>query len=207
MSNLDLQPAMQSPLHHFNLAEKALSANGSQGVWANEIPLLAYISLRGNQQNAPFMSATKQALGLALPTQACTLEHAAWGYVCWLSPDEWLIICSRTQGAELHAALEALLDGVHSQVADNSGGYTSVLLQGKNATDVLQHCMVYDLHILAANKIVGTTFGKASVFLHRQDNAYMLIFRRSFADYIWRYLERAAAPYGFGIAKLLNGHF
>ena len=207
MSNLDLQPAMQSPLHHFNLAEKALSADDSQGVWANEIPLLAYISLRGNQQNAPFMSATKQALGLALPTQACTLEHAAWGYVCWLSPDEWLIICSRTQGAELHAALEALLDGVHSQVADNSGGYTSVLLQGKNATDVLQHCMVYDLHILAANKIVGTTFGKASVFLHRQDNAYMLIFRRSFADYIWRYLERAAAPYGFGIAKLLNGHF
>ena len=207
MSNLDLQPAMQSPLHHFNLAEKAVSADDSQGVWANEIPLLAYISLRGNQQNAPFMSATKQALGLALPTQPCTLEHAAWGYVCWLSPDEWLIICSRTQGAELHAALEALLDGVHSQVADNSGGYTSVLLQGKNATDVLQHCMVYDLHILAANKIVGTTFGKASVFLHRQDNAYMLIFRRSFADYIWRYLERAAAPYGFGIAKLLNGHF
>ena len=207
MSNLDLQPAMQSPLHHFNLAEKAVSADDSQGVWANEIPLLAYISLRGNQHNAPFMSATKQALGLALPTQACTLEHAAWGYVCWLSPDEWLIICSRTQRAELHAALEALLDGVHSQVTDNSGGYTSVLLQGKNATDVLQHCMVYDLHILAANKIVGTTFGKASVFLHRQDNAYMLIFRRSFADYIWRYLERAAAPYGFGIAKLLNGPF
>ena len=207
MSNLDLQPAMQSPLHHFNLAEKALSANGSQGVWANEIPLLAYISLRGNQQNATFMSATKQALGLALPTQPCTLEHAAWGYVCWLSPDEWLIICSRTQGAELYSTLEALLDGVHSQVADNSGGYTSVLLQGKNATDVLQHCTVYDLHILAANKIVGTTFGKASVFLHLQDHAYMLIFRRSFADYIWRYLERAAAPYGFGIAKLFNGHF
>ena len=208
MSNLDFQPAMQSPLHHFNLAAKAVPANDSQGVWANEMPLLAYISLRGNQQNATFMSAAKQALGIALPTQPCTLEHATWGYVCWLSPDEWLVICSRTQAAKLQAALEAFLDGIHSQVVDNSGGYTSVLLQGKNATDVLQHCTVYDLHALAANKIVGTTFGKASVFLHRQDflhqhdKAYALILRRSFADYIWRYLARAAVPYGFGIAKL-----
>ncbi len=26
--------------------------------------------------------------------------------------------------------------------------------------------------------------------------------RRSFADYIWRYLVRAAQPYGFGVAVL-----
>ena len=202
MSNLDFQPAMQSPLHHFNLAAKAVPANDSQGVWANEMPLLAYISLRGNQQNAPFMSASKQALGIALPTQACSLEHTTWGYVCWLSPDEWLAICSRTQAAKLQAALEAALDGVHSQVVDNSGGFTSVLIQGKNAQDALSHCTVYALQTLTAGKVVGTTFGKVSCYLHKQDESYKLIFRRSFADYIWRYLERSAQPYGLGIADL-----
>ena len=202
MSNLDFQPAMQSPLHHFNLATKAVPVNDSQGAWANEMPLLAYISLRGNQQNAPFMSAAKQALGLALPTQACTLEYVTWGYVCWLSPDEWLIICSRTQAAKLQAALEAALDGVHSQVVDNSGGFTSVLIQGKNAQDALSHCTVYALQTLTAGKVVGTTFGKVSCYLHKQDESYKLIFRRSFADYIWRYLERSAQPYGLGIADL-----
>ena len=202
MSNLDFQPAMQSPLHHFNLAAKAVPVNDSQGVWANEMPLLAYIGLRGNQHNAPFMSASKQALGIALPTQACTLEHATWGYVCWLSPDEWLAICSRTQAAKLQAALEAALDGVHSQVVDNSGGFTSVLIQGKNAQDALSHCTVYALQTLTAGKVVGTTFGKVSCYLHKQDESYKLIFRRSFADYIWRYLERSAQPYGLGIADL-----
>jgi sarcosine oxidase, subunit gamma len=60
---------------------------------------------------------------------------------------------------------------------------------------------VYNLHTLTPNKVVGTTFGKASVIMYRLDDSICLVLRRSFADYIWRYLERAAQPYGFGITK------
>jgi sarcosine oxidase subunit gamma len=201
-SGLELQPAMQSPLHHFNLAAKAVLADDSNGVWANEIELLGYISLRGDCNNAAFANAAKLAIGVALPTLPCSLINTPWGGIYWLSPDEWLIVCAREKRTELQHALQAALVGVHSQVVDNSGGFTSVLLQGTNASDALSHCTVYDLHALTAGKIVGSTFGKASVFLHQHDNGYKLIFRRSFADYIWRYLERAAAPYGFGVAKL-----
>jgi sarcosine oxidase subunit gamma len=171
-------------------------------VWANEIALQGYIGLRCNAQNAAFTKAAKKALGVTLPTLPCSLINTPWGAIYWLSPDEWLIVCKRDKHAELQHALQAALVLAHSQVVDISGAYTSVLLQGKNADDVLQHCTVYDLHALSANKVVGTTFGKSSVILHRNDNGYMLTFRRSFADYIWRYLERAATPYGFGIAKL-----
>lgn len=197
MSNI----AMQSPLHHFNLAAKAVLADNSQGVWAHEIPLLGYINLRCNPQNTAFEAAVKAAIGVAIPTQPCTMEYAAWGSILWLAPDEWLIVCDRAQRAELQAKLEAALSAIHAQVVDNSGGFTSVVVQGRHADDVLQHCTVYDLHKLSANKVVGSTFGKASVFLHRADEGYCLIFRRSFADYIWRYLERSALPYGFGITK------
>jgi sarcosine oxidase, subunit gamma len=112
-----------------------------------------------------------------------------------------MLICPREQRAALQQALQAALVGIHSQVIDNSGGYTSVLLQGKQATDALQHCIVYNLHALMPNKVVGTTFGKASIILYRLDDGFCLVLRRSFADYIWRYLERAAQPYDFGIAK------
>jgi sarcosine oxidase subunit gamma len=58
------------------------------------------------------------------------------------------------------------------------------------------------LHALNTGKIVGTTFGKLSVYLYAEEDGYRLLFRRSFADYIWRYLSRAAAPYGFGVMRL-----
>ena len=209
MSNANLElnlsqfkPVMQSPLHHFGLATKQELMNESKGMWANEIALLGYISLRGDCKNTAFTKAAKKALGETLPTLPCGLINKAWGCIYWLSPDEWLIVCVREKRAELQHSLQAALVGVHSQVVDNSGGFTTVLLQGKHASDALSHCTVYDLHALTAGKIVGSTFGKASVFIHRNSNGYTLIFRRSFADYIWRYLERAAAPYGFGVAKL-----
>lgn len=198
----EFNPTMQSPLHHFDLAAQQVVADDSKGVWANEIPLLGYISLRGNPENAAFLKAARKALGVALPTQPCTLEYAAWGSILWLAPDEWLLISERAQRPKLQHALESALAGIHSQVTDNSGGFTSVLLQGRNADDVLHHCTVYDINALAQGQVVGSTFGKVSLFLHRQDDGYSLIFRRSFADYIWRYLERSALPYGFGIALL-----
>jgi sarcosine oxidase, subunit gamma len=206
-SNLELNlsqfsPVAQSPLHHFNLISKQEKMTDAKGVWAHEMGLLGYISLRGDCNNAAFAKAVKSVLGESLPTLPCELIGTPWGSIYWLSPDEWLLVCARAKRAELQHALQAALVGVHSQVLDNSGAYTSVLLQGKNASDALSHCTVYDLHALTVGKIVGTTFGKTSCFIHRQDDSYKLIFRRSFADYIWRYLERAATPYGFGIAKL-----
>lgn len=193
---------MQSPLHHFGLSAKQESINSRKGVWANELALLGYICLRGNCNNAAFTEATIGVLGVALPSLPCSLIDTPWGSIYWLAPDEWLMVCERAKCCELQQKLQAALAGIHSQVLDNSGGFTSILLQGNNADDALQHCTTYDLHALQAGKIVGTTFGKLSVFLLRYDAGYKLIFRRSFADYIWRYLERAASPYEFGVSLL-----
>ena len=56
-------------------------------------------------------------------------------------------------------------------------------------------------------RVVGTTFGKSSVYAHRQGDGYCLLLRRSFADYIWRYLVRASVPYGLAIVDFdSSGH-
>ncbi len=195
------EPLMQSPLHDLGLAARARAIDDSAGTWACERPLAAFISLRGHVSDAAFVAAVSKALGTALPVKPCTTSEAAQTKVLWLSPDEWMIVAPRAEKARLLAALGASLKGIRSQVIDNSGGYTQVVLTGGYATDVLAHTTVYDVHALEPGRVVGTTFGKASLYLRRDGDGYVLLFRRSFADYILRYLERAAGPYGFAVAS------
>jgi sarcosine oxidase subunit gamma len=203
MFNLEnLKPIMKSPLHHFALIENEQAVNDSNGVWANELPLLGYISLRGSSKSKKFKDAFKMAADIILPTQPCSLAKADWGTIFWLSPDEWLIVCHRNRHVKLMNDLQLALAGIHSQVVDNAGGYTTVVIQGRKAVDTLHHCTVYDLTALTSGRVVGTTFGKASMMISKLDDGYVLVLRRSFADYIWQYLERSASPYGLGIAKL-----
>lgn len=202
MSKSGNLPMMQSPLHPFGLDAKAKSIDPSCGVWANEVPHLGYISLRGNSGEAAFVGRASKALGQTLPTEPCTLSEAAGVKVMWLSPDEWMIVCARDRLSGLLNDLDTALKGVRCQVTGNSGGYTQVLLQGAKAAEALSHCTVYDLRSLDEGRVVGTTFGKSAIYLHRHGQGYCLLFRRSFADYIWRYLVRAAEPYGFGVARL-----
>ncbi|WP_045836000.1 sarcosine oxidase subunit gamma [Hyphomicrobium sp. 99] len=196
------EPIMRSPLHSLCLESQARPIDDSCGVWANEIPHLGYISLRGNVSDQAFVNAASTALGVALPVQPCTLASSKDMDVLWLSPDEWMIVASVSQSQSLLASLQQALTGVRSQVVDNSGGYTQIILEGANALDVLQHVSVYDFASLQPGRVVGTTFGKSSAYAFRHGDGFRLLIRRSFADYIWRYLARAAAPYGFGIVDL-----
>jgi sarcosine oxidase, subunit gamma len=196
------EPQMQSPLHGLGLTARAKPVDSSAGVWANEIPHLGYISLRGQTADQTFMAAAGRALGVPLPAAPCTFVENGTLTIVWLSPDEWMIVCARADKLNLLGELEGALDTAHCQVADNSGGFTHIALQGRHAADVLSHTSVYDIASLAAGRAVGTTFGKSSVYIYRQGGGFRLILRRSFADYIWRYLERAASPYGFAVAQL-----
>ncbi|MBN9248709.1 MAG: sarcosine oxidase subunit gamma [Hyphomicrobium sp.] len=199
------EPVMRSPLHSFGLASQARQIDDSCGVWANEIPYLGYISLRGDGRDQTFVSAASKALGVPLPVEPCTLAATEDVKVLWLSPDEWMIVAAPGQANALRSRLQQALAGVRSQVVDNSGGYAQIFLGGSKALDVLRHVSVYDFESLQPNRVVGTTFGKSSAYVFRQGDGYRLIVRRSFADYIWRYLARAATPYGFGIANVAPG--
>jgi sarcosine oxidase subunit gamma len=201
------EPVVQSPLHGFDLGSQAQPVDDSRGVWVNEIALLGYISLRGDARDPAFVDKASAAIGVPLPTEPCTFSMSDGVKALWISPDEWIVVCRRPQLGNLIEGLTSSLHGLRSQTADNSGGYTQVSLQGRNALDVLQHASVYNFAALAPGRVVGTTFGKSSVYVHRAGDGYCLLMRRSFADYIWRYLIRAAAPYELGIAAIeATGH-
>jgi sarcosine oxidase, subunit gamma len=189
---------LRSPLHGVSHNDPAEGSHSTCEVWAREVALRGYISLRGHLSDAAFAAAAPGALGTALPDQPCSIAQVGDVRICWLSPDEWMIIVPLADHAGLLARLNTALKGIRSQIVDNSGGFTGIEIGGAKAGAVLSHCTVYDLHRLRDAHFVGTTFGKSSVYMFREDGAFHLLLRRSFADYIWRFLVRAATPYGFG---------
>lgn len=192
----------QSPLYHLDLPAQAKPVDSSAGVWANELTTCSFISLRGNASDAAFIDAASASLGVELPVRPCSLSQNELTEILWLSPDEWMIVSARAIGNRTLAGLRGALDGIRSSVVDNSGGYTLLELHGQNANDVLAHTTVYNIRQLEAERVVGTTLGKSSAHIYRHDQGFRLLVRRSFADYIWRYLVRAASPYGFAVAKI-----
>jgi sarcosine oxidase, subunit gamma len=200
MSEAPTAPIALSPLAHLDLGKRAAIPGTVATLTAGEVTGLAFVSLRGSSGNAAFMKAASEALGSELPATPCQSASAGGTAAYWISPDEWLITAPRPETPALIVSLADKLADIRHQVADNSGGYTLIRLRGQNALKVLSHCTVYNLDRLSAGRVVGTTFGKASVYLIGQNDGAALLVRRSFADYIWAYLERAAKPYDFAVA-------
>jgi sarcosine oxidase subunit gamma len=199
-------PYAQSPLHDFGLPAKARRPDGSCGVWMNELALLGYVIVRGDAHDPAFIRAVRSVLGIALPTVPGTVAPFTNGVVLWQAPDEWLLVCARSVRHTCIAGLEAALSDMHAQVVDNSGGLTMVYLTGAQQVTLLRHVGVYDFEALKPGRLASTVCGKATLTVFRHDEqGIFLIFRRSFADYVWRLLSKAARPYGLGIAALEQG--
>jgi sarcosine oxidase subunit gamma len=195
-------PFARSPLHPFGLAAQARQQDQGCGVWLNELPLLGYIILRGDPRDPEFSAAAGAVLGIELPA-AGRMTPFAEGVALWQAPDEWLLVCAGANRAACRHALEAALGTVHAQVADNSGGLTQVYLSGASHVDLLRHVGVYDFESIEPGRVVGTVLGKSNIIVCRHDDdGLFVIFRRSFADYVWRMLGKAARPYGLGICAL-----
>ena len=203
----------QSPLAHLGLeararadgedAEKALA-----GVVMGERPFLGIVNLRGNPRSRNFTQAFQEAMGFALPTKPLT--SAAHGQVgaLWVAPDEWLIVAPG-DGPGVEATLRQAFEGQHVSVADVSDNYTVVRVSGPKARDLLAKGCPVDLHAKAwpAGQVGGTILAKSNIVLHRADDdgenaepRFDLYVRRSFAEYLWLWLEDAAREYGLRVA-------
>jgi sarcosine oxidase subunit gamma len=130
---------------------------------------------------------------VAVSTDVCTIR--------WLSPDEWLITVPPGAAFGLETAFRATMPG-HYSLVNGSGGLTVFQVTGPSVVDLLKKCVSVDIHlsVFPVNKVVSTNFAKATCVLHRTtDDAFELIVRRSFADYIWRWLSDAADEFGFWV--------
>lgn len=160
-----------------------------------EIPDRGMIDLRGLSTDAAFMSAVRDVLGVALPTQP--RSSAAWGdvRVLWLSVDQWLILTTRNKSHEILAGLRRALAGVHSLAVDVSDMRAVIRLEGEGVREILMKGTSLDL--LAPSVQPGfcrrMRFAEIAALLHVvEETVFDVYVFRSYARYAWDFLCTAA---------------
>ena len=160
---------------------------------------VGFVNLRGDGANPAFANAVSEVLGQTLPRSANTLS-AGEHRVYWLGPDEWLAVLERDNAAGIPATLDAALAGQVGAVNDVGGGNVALWLEGAEASRVLAKGCTLDLHpdVFRVHDCAQTGLAKANVLLGRLDagNAFEIVVRRSFADYLCRWLAHAAKHEG-----------
>lgn len=163
---------------------------------------LGFIHLRGHTSDAAFNGAIESVLGVSVPNAPKQTVYSDKAALLWLSPDEWLLVCAYESKFKLVLDLQDALKDVHAQVVDNSGGFMLMRVHGKEAATVLRHISPYNVLALQDGQCVSTVAKKVTVVMVKvSENDYAFIFRRSFADYLWRVLQKTAKPYGYAVQK------
>ncbi len=190
----------ESPLVQCRVVDRGVNEN--PGVVFNEYPFLGHLNLRGNPADKSFLKAVKKVLGLALPQEPNTVEQGDELTIFWLGPNEWLIVALPDQQEALLQSLREALAEIFSAVTDVSGGQTVITLSGPHVRDVLAKGCTLDLHprVFTSGRCAQTLISKAGALIRQRDDAFFeIIVRRSFADYLWRWLEDAAGEYGLRV--------
>ena len=191
----------QSPLHHAGLAELVGKGKSGAGITLREKKLRGHLTLRGDAHDPAFAKGVQDVLGMDLPV-ALTLVANGETSLQWMGPDEWLLIVPKGEEFTTEQRLREALAGQHIQIVNVSGGQTLVELSGEKVRELLMKSTPYDVHPsnFPVGKAVGTHFAKSQLIIrHTAEDVWELVVRRSFADYIWLWLQDASAEYGLAI--------
>lgn len=178
------------------------SVSAKSRVVLRERAMLGHLILRGGA--IVLDEAVRQVLGVGLPARPNGLTQDARGErsIQWLSPDEWLLIVPGGEEAALEAKLREALGDAHYAIVNASGGQTLLELEGEKARELLMKSTPYDVHpdAFPVGKGVTTVFAKANLILRRPtEERWELVLRRSFADYLYRWILDAGAEYAIGV--------
>lgn len=131
------------------------------------------------------------AAGLAVPAQGGTTTDGS-RRLCWMSPDELLLVLPLAETAQ---ALEALTDALsteHALVLDVSDMRAAFRIQGDKAVQVLMKLCPADLASMPPDGMRRTRAAQVACGIWREPGGHVLIGFRSVADYLRDLLEGAA---------------
>ena len=177
-----------------------MAAASTPAVTLRALPLASVISVRARGNG---MARVASVLGLnALPGHGA-VARSSQGRVCWVRPDEWLVLGDSALHAESSAALlTALANAVGDGTPDAEGAVVELsasrhrlALSGPGARDVLAAVCALDLHPrgFPVGHATQTLLGKAPVLLQLVDDAptWELLVRPSFVAYVVDWLTDA----------------
>jgi sarcosine oxidase subunit gamma len=201
----DLTLFRQSPLEHRALPARTQASLGEARFGLNELRFRGVVNLRIRRDDPAARQAVEAALGLTLPAvgkASAMTEATLYG----VGPDEWLAVGS--DGPALAERLRAAAAGQFVGVTDVTENYTTLVASGPAAREILAKGCPLDLHTRAfqPGDVAGSVIAKATVVLHlvreeAGDARFEILVRRSFADYLFRWLEDAGRDVGVVVRR------
>jgi len=175
-----------------------------RGVRLAEIRDVGKIDLRGDPGDKAFMGAIGRNLDLLLPTEPCQSAFQGDVGALWIGPDQWLVVCKKADVVAIARRMEDAMQGIHGSVTDISAGRTVFRLAGPSLRDVLGKGCPLDFHPreMQPGHVAGSLLAKINVLIHlRGTDTVDLYLGRSFADYLWAWLEEAGQDCGLLIER------
>jgi sarcosine oxidase, subunit gamma len=168
----------------------------AEGIRLQERAFLGHINLRCDPGDAALTGAIERALECGLPRKPNTFELTPAGLkVLWLGPDEWLVVTPEGGEEMLATALRRAVGDGFAGVVELGSGQTVIEIAGPRAREVIAKGCPLDLHPRAfgPGSCAQSRLARALVTIAQVDGTptFELIVRRSFADYVWRWLTDA----------------
>ncbi len=166
------------------------------GVTLTQMRPTGLVNVRVRPDNLAVES-IRNKLGCDLPTVPGTVESSSDCHILWIGPTEWLVTMSSCEGSVASEVLSAALAEFHAAVNDVSDSLHIIRVSGEDARLVLEKGCSLDLHQreFRPGRCARSVIAKATVLLHQTDDApsFELYVDRSYAEYLWRWLEDAAS--------------
>ena len=176
-----------------------------RGVEMSERAFWGHVNLRGDGTDEAFQAGVESVVGARAPIEPNTVSRVGDTFIVWLGPDEWLVISPPDIKDGLSAKLEEALAGLHVSVNDISSGQTIIRLRGARARDLLNKGCPLDLHPRAfgAGQCAQSHIAKSNALIIQVDDTptYDVIVRRSFADYLARWLNHSGMEYDIAVVS------
>ncbi len=178
-------------------AVSALQGASFEGlVSVRDAGLRGMVTLRGDLGDAGFATAVQAETGLTLPGQR-EVVSAGDMLLCWMSPDELLLMCPHHQANALTEALAKALAGQHALVANISDARAVFQVRGSKAREVMAKLAPVDFapEAFAKGAFRRTRMAQvAAAFYLTDETTFEVICFRSVAQYMFDLLSTAADP-------------
>ncbi len=159
-----------------------------------ETGLQGMITLRGDLASAVVIKAATAAAGTDMPARGEAKIKGEHG-LCWMSPDEVLVLCPHAEVAMTIAAMEQVLAGEHALVVNVSDARAVFRVSGPLAREVLSKLAPVDLAPQAFRPGMMRRTKLAQVpaaFWMEDDRTFRIVCFRSVAQYVFDLLKVSA---------------
>ena len=176
-------------------AVSALQGKVAPGeVTIREAGLRGMIILRGDLADKKLRKVCADVTGVKFPDQGQANSEGDKG-LCWMSPDELLVLVPYTEAADAIAKIDAKLAGTHYLAENVSDARAVILVEGAFCRDVIAKLAPADLHpdSFKPADFRRTRLGQvAAAFWMRDEDTFEVICFRSVAEYTFDLLAMSA---------------